>query len=148
MKLGQAVRPLLPEVLKAKVPPKRSRRLADARTCAQGAAAGGLRAACDDAQHQLRHGPRAGCRGHPDRDRRQGRLLRRGEVPPERPGQARDQMRANIDAWWPAVEAGEVEAIVMNASGCGATGQGLRHALRDDSAYAAKARASARWRAT
>ena len=29
-----------------------------------------------------------------------------------------DEMRANIDAWWPQIEAG-VEAIVMNASGCG-----------------------------
>jgi glycolate oxidase iron-sulfur subunit len=44
-----------------------------------------------------------------------------------------------------AVEAGEVEAIVMNASGCGATVKDYAHALRDDSAYAAKARASARW---
>ncbi|MBO1996897.1 hypothetical protein J4714_13695 [Staphylococcus epidermidis] len=30
------------------------------------------------------------------------------------------QMRTNIDAWWPLVERGEVESIVMNASGCGA----------------------------
>ena len=30
-------------------------------------------------------------------------------------------MRALIDAWWPMVERGEVEAIVMTASGCGAT---------------------------
>ena len=30
-------------------------------------------------------------------------------------------MRRNIDAWWPQVDAGAVEAIVMNASGCGVT---------------------------
>ena len=34
-------------------------------------------------------------------------------------------MRRNIDAWWPLVEGltaqGTVEAIVMNASGCGVT---------------------------
>jgi len=48
------------------------------------------------------------------------------------------QMRANIDAWWPHVEAG-VEAIVMNASGCGVTVKEYGHLLRDDPAYAAKA---------
>jgi glycolate oxidase iron-sulfur subunit len=44
------------------------RRLAHAQPCAQGADAGGLRAARDDAQHQQRHRPRAGRRRHPDRD--------------------------------------------------------------------------------
>ena len=29
-------------------------------------------------------------------------------------------MRRNIDAWWPLGSAGAVEALVMNASGCGA----------------------------
>ena len=38
----------------------------------------------------------------------------------------RDDMRALIDAWWPLVERGEVEAIVMTASGCGVDGEGLR----------------------
>ena len=33
----------------------------------------------------------------------------------------RAEMRANIDAWWPDIESGGVEAIVMNASGCGVT---------------------------
>ena len=27
--------------------------------------------------------------------------------------------RRNIDAWWPGVERGEIEAVVMTASGCG-----------------------------
>jgi glycolate oxidase iron-sulfur subunit len=49
------------------------------------------------------------------------------------------QMRANIDAWWPQVERGEVEAIVMNASGCGVTVREYGHMLRHDPAYAAKA---------
>jgi glycolate oxidase iron-sulfur subunit len=48
------------------------------------------------------------------------------------------QMRANIEAWWPHVEAG-VEAIVMNASGCGVTVKDYGHLLHDDPAYAAKA---------
>jgi len=51
----------------------------------------------------------------------------------------RAQMRANIDAWWPQVEGGAVEAIVMNASGCGVTVREYGHILKDDPAYAAKA---------
>lgn len=52
---------------------------------------------------------------------------------------ALQQMRANIDAWWPLVERGEVEAIVMNASGCGAMVKEYAHHLRKDSAYADRA---------
>jgi glycolate oxidase iron-sulfur subunit len=52
----------------------------------------------------------------------------------------RAQMRANIDAWWPQVESGEVEAIVMNASGCGVTVREYHHHLQHDPAYAPKAR--------
>src|SRR5690606_20253073 len=48
------------------------------------------------------------------------------------------QMRANIDAWWPYVEQG-IEAIVMNASGCGVTVKEYGHLLRGDPAYAARA---------
>jgi glycolate oxidase iron-sulfur subunit len=51
-------------------------------------------------------------------------------------------MRANIDAWWRLIEPGAatgVEAIVMNASGCGVTVKEYGHILRDDPAYAAKA---------
>jgi len=48
-------------------------------------------------------------------------------------------MRRNIDAWWPAVAAGEVEAIVMNASGCGVTVKEYGHALAHDPEYADKA---------
>ncbi len=49
-------------------------------------------------------------------------------------------MRANIDAWWPHLQAG-AEAIVMNASGCGAMVKEYAFLLRDDPAYAEKARA-------
>ncbi|WP_168792614.1 glycolate oxidase subunit GlcF [Paraburkholderia aromaticivorans] len=52
---------------------------------------------------------------------------------------ALDDLRANIDAWWPYIEQG-VEAIVMNASGCGATVKEYAHLLRHDPAYAEKAR--------
>ena len=50
------------------------------------------------------------------------------------------QMRANIDAWWPHVASGRVEAIVMNASGCGVTVKEYGHLLRHDAAYADKAK--------
>jgi len=53
---------------------------------------------------------------------------------------ALDQMRANIDAWWPAIESGEVEAVVMNASGCGAMAREYAHHLRHDARYAERAR--------
>jgi glycolate oxidase iron-sulfur subunit len=48
-----------------------------------------------------------------------------------------DDMRRNIDAWWPYVD--QVEAIVMTASGCGVTVKEYGHLLAHDSAYAAKA---------
>jgi len=48
-----------------------------------------------------------------------------------------DDMRRNIDAWWPLVE--QVEAIVMTASGCGVTVKEYGHLLAHDPAYAAKA---------
>ena len=51
---------------------------------------------------------------------------------------ALDDMRRNIDAWWPHVEAG-AEAILMTASGCGAHVKEYGHLLQDDPAYAAKA---------
>jgi glycolate oxidase iron-sulfur subunit len=51
----------------------------------------------------------------------------------------RDDMRALIDAWWPLVERGEVEAIVMTASGCGVTVKEYAHLLAQDPRYAEKA---------
>uniref|UniRef100_UPI0028AD550B glycolate oxidase subunit GlcF n=1 Tax=Pseudomonas sp. TaxID=306 RepID=UPI0028AD550B len=49
-----------------------------------------------------------------------------------------ERARRNIDAWWPAIEAG-AEAILQTASGCGAFVKEYGHLLRDDPAYAAKA---------
>jgi glycolate oxidase iron-sulfur subunit len=51
----------------------------------------------------------------------------------------RDDMRALIDAWWPLVERGEIEAIVMTASGCGVTVKEYGHYLSQDPLYAEKA---------
>ncbi|HDR9699438.1 TPA: glycolate oxidase subunit GlcF, partial [Burkholderia aenigmatica] len=47
--------------------------------------------------------------------------------------------RRNIDAWWPAIEAG-AEAIVLTASGCGAFVKEYGDLLRSDPVYAEKAR--------
>lgn len=54
------------------------------------------------------------------------------------PAEAGDYMRRNIDAWWPQIEAG-AEAIIVNASGCGTQVKQYGYLLRDDPAYAAKA---------
>jgi glycolate oxidase iron-sulfur subunit len=47
--------------------------------------------------------------------------------------------RRNIDAWWPLIDSGTVEAIVMNASACGLAVKHYGEALQRDSAYAGKA---------
>ncbi|WP_455220187.1 glycolate oxidase subunit GlcF, partial [Kaarinaea lacus] len=52
--------------------------------------------------------------------------------------EARQYMRNNIDAWWPAVEEG-ITAIVITASGCAPQVKDYAHLLRHDNKYAAKA---------
>jgi glycolate oxidase iron-sulfur subunit len=47
-------------------------------------------------------------------------------------------VKRNIDAWWPHIEAG-AEAIVVTASGCGTMVQEYGHLLQHDVAYANKA---------
>lgn len=69
--------------------------------------------------------PRAGCCGALSRH-----LSARAE--------ADDYARANIDAWWPHIEAG-AEAIVITASGCGAEIADYGHILHNDPAYADRA---------
>jgi glycolate oxidase iron-sulfur subunit len=49
------------------------------------------------------------------------------------------QMRVNIDAWLPLIDAGKIEAIVMNATGCGAMVVEYAHHLRHDPVYVVKA---------
>ena len=140
MKLGQSVRALLPAPLKAKVPraqppgalPTRThaRRVLMLAGCVQPAMLPNINSATqrvlDAAGIQTLMAPEAGCCGAVKfhlNDQAGGR----------------DQMRANIDAWWPFVEQG-VEAVVMNASGCGVTVKDYGHLLKDDPAYADKAR--------
>jgi glycolate oxidase iron-sulfur subunit len=49
------------------------------------------------------------------------------------------EARRNIDAWWPAIESGQCEALVINASGCGAMLREYGHLLRNDPIYAPRA---------
>jgi glycolate oxidase iron-sulfur subunit len=52
---------------------------------------------------------------------------------------ALDQARADIDAWTREIDGEGLEAIVVTASGCGATIKDYGYMLRDDPAYAKKA---------
>ena len=143
MKLGQMLRPFLPGVLRDKVPaaepaasrqrwPTRehARKVALLAGCVQPALAPNINAATarvlDAAEIQCVVASGAGCCG-----------AIRSHLGDLEGGHA--DMRRNIDAWWPLVESGRVEAIVMNASGCGVTVKEYGHALAHDPAYAAKA---------
>ena len=139
MKLGQAVRGLLPAALKNKVParqhagarPTRShtRKVLMLEGCVQPAMMPNINAATarvlDAAGIQTLTAAKAGCCG-----------AVKFHLNDHEGGKA--EMRNNIDAWWPHVESG-IEAIVMNASGCGVTVKEYGHSLKDDAAYAEKA---------
>ncbi len=56
-----------------------------------------------------------------------------------RPARAHAQMRANIDAWTREIDGDGLEAIVVTASGCGATIKDYGALLADDPLYAGKA---------
>lgn len=138
--VGRLVRPLLPKALKAKVTPRIApgarpaphhvRRMLMLTGCAQSAAAPHFNAVTarvfDRLGVSLVEAPRAGCCGavsfHLDA-----------------PHEGANAARANIDAWWPDIEAG-AEAVVVNSSGCAAFIKDYPDVLRDDPAYAEKAR--------
>ncbi len=140
MKLGQAVRGLLPNSLKAKVPEARdagawptrehARKVLMLTGCVQPSMSPNINSATarvlDACGIQTVVAAQAGCCG-----------ALKFHLNDQTGGAA--QMRANIDAWWPWVERGEVEAIVMNASGCGVMVKDYGHVLRDDPVYAQKA---------
>jgi glycolate oxidase iron-sulfur subunit len=146
MRLGQMVRPLLPAGLKNKVPapagpraklwPTREhpRKVLMLLGCVQPAMMPNINSATarvlDAAGIQTLVADGAGCCG-----------AIRNHLNDAEGGLA--DMRRNIDAWWPLVEGltsqGKVEAIVMNASGCGVTVKEYGHALAHDPDYAEKA---------
>jgi glycolate oxidase iron-sulfur subunit len=148
MKLGQALRPLVPASLKNKVPAKAPARAHQWPTrahprkvlmlmgCVQPSMMPNINSATarvlDAAGIQTVVADEAGCCG-----------AIRTHLNDTEGGLA--DMRRNVDAWWPLVSGGPgalagVEAIVMNASGCGVTVKDYGHALARDPAYADKAK--------
>lgn len=139
LRLGQALRPALPGFLRRKLPatkatparvrPRHARRMLVLEGCVQPSLAPETNAAAarvlDRLGISLIAAPEAGCCGA---------LSQHMAAVDE----ARAAMRRNIDAWWPHIEAG-IEAIVMTASGCGATVREYGHHLKYDPAYAEKA---------
>ena len=142
VKLGKMLRPLLPSTLADKLPPASARKVSH---CPAAAA------------HSRRMLVLAGCVQPalaPNINAAMARLLDRlgialfeeskaaccGAVRFHLNDQAaaRDDMRRNIDAWWPHVEAG-IEAIVVTASGCGVQVRDYGHILANDAVYAEKA---------
>lgn len=139
LRLGQAVRPLLPARLRQQIPPLQARHPAPlrqhARTmllldgCVQAAATPNTNLAArrvfDRLGITLLPAQGAGCcgavnyhlAGHAD---------------------GLDDMRRNIDAWWPRIESG-AEAIVSSATGCGSMLADYGRLLADDPVYAARA---------
>ncbi|MDZ4790226.1 MAG: glycolate oxidase subunit GlcF [Hyphomicrobiales bacterium] len=57
-----------------------------------------------------------------------------------REAEAMAAARRNIDAWWPHIQEKTLDAIVINASGCGTTVKEYGHLLALDPAYAEKAK--------
>ena len=141
MKLGQAVRGLLPASLKNKVPAAQDAGIWPTRTharkvlmlagCVQPAMQPNINSATarvlDAAGIEVVLAAKAACCGAVkfhlnDHDG------------------AKAEMRRNIDAWWPLMQDDSgVEALVMNASGCGVMVKDYGHALQGDPLYAAKA---------
>ena len=139
MRLGQLVRGLLPAALKSKVPARQdagawpstqhSRKMLMLAGCVQPSMSPNINSATarvlDAAGIQGVLAAKAGCCG-----------AVKFHLNDQDGGKA--EMRRNIDAWWPYVHDG-IEAIVMNASGCGVTVKEYGHILKDDPAYAVKA---------
>jgi glycolate oxidase iron-sulfur subunit len=140
LKAGRIARPLMPATLRQKIPAKtiaaksrpaarHPRRVLMLEGCVQPSLSPNTNAATARVLDRLGisviDAPRAGCCGATDYhlNAQEAGLMR---------------ARRNIDAWWPAIEAG-AEAIVQTASGCGAFIKEYGHLLRDDPQYAAKA---------
>src|SRR5690606_39476486 len=60
-----------------------------------------------------------------------------------REAEAVAQAKKNVDAWWKVIEREPVDALIINASGCGTTVKDYGHLLRHEPAYAEKAAAIA-----
>jgi glycolate oxidase iron-sulfur subunit len=142
LRLGQALRPVLPKVLRDKVPVRvRARPEQSARTrprkvlilqgCVQPAMLPNIDRATervlDAAGIQVLYAAGSGCCG-----------ALRTHLSDSQGGL--DDMRRNIDAWTPQLASGAIEAIISSASACALAIKEYGHALAHDAAYAAKAR--------
>lgn len=136
--LGRALRGLMPTPLRRAVPvarpagtwpgPRHQRRMVVLSGCAQPATAPDINAAAARALDRLGISlvaVRDGCCGALAHHLSQA-------------DRSREQMRRNIDAWWPEIARG-AEALVVTASGCGAMIRDYGTLLRDDPGYAPKA---------
>ena len=140
MRLGQALRPLVPPPLKGKVPERRpappwptrghSARVLMLEGCVQPSMEPPINPQTarllDGLGLEVVRTPSVQCCG----------AVSQHLGAPEA---AAEHMRRNIDAWWPHVEAG-ARAVVVNASGCGAQLIEYGDLLAHDPAYAEKAR--------
>ena len=141
LRTGRALRPVLPQALREKIPSelrpsghrpaaRHSRQMLMLEGCVQPSLSPNTNAAAARVLDRLgistRVAREAGCCGAVDYH------LNAQEKGLER-------ARRNIDAWWPAVEAG-AEAIIMTASGCGAFVKEYGQLLERDRQYADKAR--------
>jgi glycolate oxidase iron-sulfur subunit len=141
MRIGRALRPLLPAVLKNKVPRQeaareeipirvRQRKVLMLQGCVQPSMMPNIDAAAarvlDRAGIETMYARGTGCCG-----------AVRTHLGDHRGGL--DDMRRNIDAWMPWVSGGSVEAIVTSASACSLAIKEYGHALSGDVEYSAKA---------
>jgi glycolate oxidase iron-sulfur subunit len=140
LSLGRLISPLLPSALKKKIPPLQpptawptpqgGRRLLVLEGCAQKALTPNTNAAAarllQRLGFELVREPQAGCCGAVSYH-----LCAEEE--------ALNAMRRNIDAWWPHIARGDIEAILITASGCGSMLKEYGYALKADPAYAEKA---------
>ncbi len=140
IKLGRLARPLLPVVLKKKIPQRQvapalpsrthSRKMIMAAGCVQPSYKPASNAAMVRVLHRL--GIQVLTPAH---ERCCGAVSFHLDAIDE----AQQLMRKNIDVWWPAIEQG-AEAIISTASGCGVMIKDYGHALSEDKDYAEKAR--------
>jgi len=137
LRLGQALRPILPAKLRRKVPRRRgaetwpqsahSRTMLVLEGCAQKSTTPGTNACAARLLDRLgiRLVPVSGCCGAVDQHLgAEQRALR--------------QARTNIDNWWPLIEGG-AEALVSTASGCGVMVKDYGELLAGDPEYAERA---------
>ncbi len=139
LRCGQWLRPLLPAFLAARIPPRQApgaapsgrhpRRMLVLEGCVQGAATPATNAAAARVLDRL---------GISLAPARRGACCGAVNYHLGAHTQGLDNMRRNIDAWWPQVEAG-AEAIVSCATGCASMIADYGKLLADDPDYAAKA---------